>query len=115
MTGSFLNLKILKSSTDQDGKKFKIVELPMPGRVYGESTVDGPQSTAKKWRLPASYANFYIGNRSVLVPIYSHRNDKKAVQIIRKQFPGRKIVPIECTPLVYGLGSIHCVTQQQPK
>ncbi len=108
------NLQILKKSTDQDGKKFKIVELPMPGYVYGESTVHGPQSTAGKWRLPASYANFYIGNHAVLVPVYSHRNDKKAVQIIRRQFPGRKIVPIECTPLVYGLGSIHCVTQQQP-
>ena len=59
-------------------------------------------------------ANFYIGNHAVLVPVYSHRNDKKALQIIRKQFPRRKIVAIECTPLVYGLGSIHCVTQQQP-
>lgn len=108
------NLQILKRSTDQDGKKFKIVELPMPGYVYGESTVHGPQSTAGKWRLPASYANFYIGNHAVLIPVYSHRNDKKAVQIIRNQFPGRKIVAIECTPLVYGLGSIHCVTQQQP-
>lgn len=108
------NLHILKKSTDQDGKNFHIVELPMPGRVYGESTVHGPQSTAGKWRLPASYANFYIGNHAVLVPVYSHRNDKKAVQIIRKQFPDRKIVAIECTPLVYGLGSIHCVTQQQP-
>ncbi len=103
------NLQILKKSTDQDGRKFKIVELPMPGRV------EVGKGHSASGRLPASYANFYIGNHAVLVPVYSHRNDKKAAQIIRKQFPGRKIVAIECTPLVYGLGSIHCVTQQQPK
>jgi agmatine deiminase len=48
------------------------------------------------------------------LPVYSHRNDRAAAQILRRLFPGRKIVPIECTPLVYGLGSIHCVTQQEP-
>jgi agmatine deiminase len=81
----------------------------MPGVV-------GPaRSDTKHKRLPASYANFYIGNGAVLAPVYSHANDKKAVRILQKCFPGRKIVPIECSALVYGLGSIHCVTQQQPR
>ena len=102
------NLEILKRSTDQDGKKFKIVELPMPG------VVGPPRSDTDHKRLPASYANFYIGNHAVLVPLYSHPNDKLALKIIRKAFPGRKVIGIECTALVYGLGSIHCVTQQQP-
>ncbi len=102
------NLHILKSATDQDGKKFQIIELPMPGVV-------GPgRSDTKHKRLPASYANFYIANQTVLVPVYSHKNDQKALAILKKVFPGRKIVGIECTPLVYGLGSIHCVTQQEP-
>ena len=102
------NLEILKKSTDQDGKKFQVIELPMPG-VVGPPRADMGHS-----RLPASYANFYIGNRAVLVPVYSHRHDKPALKIIRGAFPGRKIIPIECTALVYGLGSIHCVTQQEP-
>lgn len=103
------NLEILKHSKAENRKKFKIVELPMPGRVgKGRSDTDHT-------RLPASYANFYIGNKAVLAPIYSHKNDKAALKILRTVFPGRKVVPIECTALVYGLGSIHCVTQQQPR
>lgn len=102
------NLAILKSSRDALGRPFKIVELPMPGRV-GTGRHDSDHK-----RLPASYANFYIGNTAVLVPIYSHVNDKKALKILKTFFPGRRIVGIECTSLVYGLGSIHCVTQQEP-
>ena len=102
------NLEILKRSTGADGKKFNIIQLPMPGRV------GPPRSDCDHTRLPESYANFYIGNHAVLVPVYSHRNDKKAIAILRKVFPGRKIAAIECSALVYGLGSIHCVTQQQP-
>lgn len=102
------NLHILKSEKDQDGKKFNVIELPMPGLV-------GPaRSDTSHRRLPASYANFYIGNSAVLVPVYSHKNDKAALGILKKIFPKKKIVGIECTPLVYGLGSIHCVTQQEP-
>jgi agmatine deiminase len=103
------NFEILKNSTDQNGKKFEIISLPMPGKVRV-----GRNDTASN-RLPASYANFYIANRVVLVPTYSHHNDKKALQIIQKAFPTRKVVGIECAALVYGLGSIHCVTQQQSK
>ena len=102
------NLEILRSETDQSGKKFVVIHLPMPGRVgVGRGDTDAD-------RLPASYANFYIANNTVLVPVYSHKNDKLALKIIQSVFPGRKIIGIECSALVYGLGSIHCVTQQEP-
>ncbi|MCG3177090.1 MAG: putative agmatine deiminase [Candidatus Omnitrophica bacterium] len=102
------NLLLLRKATDAQGRRLRIVELPMPGRV-GPARDDSPHD-----RLPASYANFYIGNAAVLLPVYSHANDGKAVKIMKSLFKDRKIVPIECTPLVYGLGSIHCVSQQQP-
>lgn len=97
------NYELLKSMKDQDGKGFNIVKLPMPGFV-GD----------KKTRLPASYANFYIGNSAVVVPIFGHENDAKALKIIQKLFPDRKIVGINCTAMVYGLGTLHCCSQQQP-
>ena len=103
------NLRILRASCDLNGKKFKIVEFPMPGPV---GVKKGRSSLG---RFPASYANFYIANKAILLPVYSHRNDREAARILRKLFPGRKVVPIECTALVHGLGSIHCVTQQQPR
>ncbi len=102
---SFLqdNLKRLEKATDQSGRQLKIIELPMPGKV---DCADG--------RLPASYANFYIGNSAVLVPLYNHPNDSTALEILGSCFPTRQIVGIPCGPLVCGLGAIHCVTQQQP-
>lgn len=97
------NYKLLKAMRDQDGKPFRVVALPMPNPViYDEE------------RLPASYINFYIANRSVLVPIFNSEQDAKALRIIEKLFPTRKIVGIDCTDLVWGLGTIHCSTQQQP-
>jgi agmatine deiminase len=75
----------------------------MPGPIYFEDQ-----------RLPASYANFYIANKSVLVPTYGHINDEKACAILQGLFPDRKVVGIDCRHLIWGLGSIHCVTQQQP-
>ncbi len=95
---------LLSKSRDQDGEPFEVVPLPMPGAVRSS---DG--------RLPASYSNFYIGNRAVLLPIFGHENDEKAIGLVEEAFKGRKVVPLNCTPLVYGLGAIHCVTQQQPK
>ena len=96
------NYEILCSSTDQDGRPLQVTKLPMPGRV-GETE-----------RLPASYANFYIGNTAVLVPIFGHRNDQIALNIIQKAFPGKRVVGIDCKELVYGLGTIHCISSQQP-
>lgn len=104
------NWKILERAVDQDGRKFQVEALPMPGKV-GPPRSDTPRHK----RLPASYANFYIGNSAVLVPVYSHRNDRKALSVIRRHFPKRRVVGIECSALVYGMGSIHCVTQQQPQ
>ena len=97
------NYDILKNSTDQDGNRFKIIKLPMPGFVG-----DGGK------RLPASYANFYIGNDVVLVPVFDHENDQKALNVVQDCFPTRKVVGIHCFDLVHGLGTIHCVSQQQP-
>lgn len=97
------NYELLLKSKDQDGNDLKIIKLPMPGFVGDE-----------KGRLPASYANFYIGNKAVLVPVFGHENDKKALAIIQKAFPGRKAVGINCADLLHGLGTIHCISQQQP-
>ncbi|MEM2761012.1 MAG: agmatine deiminase family protein [Nitrososphaerales archaeon] len=97
------NHDILLDSKDQDGNLLEVIKLPMPGYV-GSTNV----------RLPASYANFYIGNKVVLVPIFGHDNEQEALNIIQKCFPDRSIVGINCSDLVYGMGAIHCITQQQP-
>lgn len=98
------NFDILSSAKDQDGNSFKIVKLPMPKPV-------------ELWerRLPASYTNFYIANKTVIVPIFGDDNDRKALDILQSLFKGRKVVGINCKCLVYGFGAIHCVTQQQPE
>jgi agmatine deiminase len=66
-------------------------------------------------RLPASYTNFYIGNKTVLVPTFNSENDKKALSILQKLFPKRKVIGVDCVDLICGFGAIHCVSQQQPK
>ena len=97
------NLKRLRTMTDQDGRPLRIVELPMPGRIE----CDGQ-------RLPASYANFYIANGSVIVPTYRDRRDREVLEILRPLFPGREVVGIDSTDLIWGLGSFHCISQQEP-
>ena len=104
------NLARLSLMTDAAGNSFEIVTLPMPGIVGGTST-----STRDLDRLPASYANFYIANSVVLAPVFGHANDERAVETLQKVFPTRQVIPINCEPLVWGMGTIHCVTQQQPK
>jgi agmatine deiminase len=96
------NYELLKRETDQDGRPLNVIKLPMPGRV------------GKDERLPASYANFYIGNDVVMVPVFGHENDNVALKTIQAAFPNRKIVGINCRDMVYGLGTIHCISQQQP-
>lgn len=98
------NLDILRRATDVHGRKFQIVELPMPAPVIFQ-----------RRRLPASYANFYIANGVVLVPVFNDRNDRIALNTLAELFPSREIVPIYCGDLVWGLGAIHCMTQQQPE
>lgn len=97
------NLHRLRTMKDQDGAPLRIVELPMPGVVE----YDGQ-------RLPASYANFYIANELVLVPTYRHANDRRALEILQREFPQRRVVGIDSTELIWGLGSFHCISQQEP-
>jgi agmatine deiminase len=97
------NLALLKESKDQDGKPLRVEELPMPAPIYFQG-----------FRLPASYANFYIANKLVLVPVFNDPNDRVALNIIAKHFPGREVAGIYCRDLVLGLGTIHCMTQQIP-
>ena len=89
--------------TGLDGRPLTIKTLPMPAPVYYDGT-----------RLPASYANFYIANRVVLVPFFNDPMDAAATDIIQSCFPGREIIGIDCTDLVWGLGAFHCLTQQVP-
>jgi agmatine deiminase len=93
----------LQEMTDNDGRQFNVVELPMPEPVW----FDGQ-------RLPASYANFFIANDRVLVPTFNDPNDRLALGILADLFPERKIVGIHAVDLVWGLGTLHCLTQQQP-
>ena len=104
------NLKRLRSMTDAADRAFEIGTLPMPGVVGGEST-----AARDLERLPASYANFYIANSVVLAPVFGHSNDARAVETLQKCFPTRRVVPINCEPLVWGMGTVHCVTQQEPQ
>jgi agmatine deiminase len=98
------NLERLREMTDLKGSKFEVVELPMPNPIEYDDQ-----------RLPASYANFYIGNGTVAVPTYdSGKKDSEAVGLLQELFPNRKVVGIRSTDLVWGLGSFHCITQQQP-
>jgi len=97
------NLRRLKAAINLRGKKFEVAELPMPRPVFFEGR-----------RLPASYANFYIANKQVLVPIFNDPNDRLALNILNTLFPGREIVPIYAGDLVWGFGTLHCMTQQQP-
>jgi agmatine deiminase len=104
------NLNRLEKMTDASGRPFEIVKLPMPGVVGGEST-----DSRNLDRLPASYANFYIANSVVLAPVFGHANDARAVATLQSLFDDRRVVGINCEPLVWGMGTIHCVTQQQPE
>lgn len=104
------NLARLKHMTDANGRPFEIVTLPMPGIVGGAST-----DTRNLERLPASYANFYIANNVVLLPVFGHANDTRALATLQTVFPDRRVIPINCEPLVWGMGTIHCLTQQQPQ
>ena len=98
------NLDRLKAARNLDGKPFQIIELPMP-----------PPIVFRGQRLPASYANFYIANDLVLVPIFNRANDRKALNVLAEVFPTREVLGIYCGDLIWGLGTLHCMTQQQPR
>lgn len=97
------NLEALKKMRLLNGKQLNIVELPMPVAQYWEDR-----------RLPASYANFYIANSAVIVPTFRCAYDDVALDILTHVFPERKVVGIDCTDIVWGLGTFHCLSQQEP-
>ncbi len=97
------NLARLKAARTLDGKQFTLVELPLPRPVIFRGQ-----------RLPASYANFYIANGLVLVPTFHDPNDRVALNILAQVFPDREVIGIHSVDLVWGLGTLHCMTQQQP-
>jgi agmatine deiminase len=97
------NYRRLLTARDAKGRKLEVIKLPMPnGLWWGDD------------RLPASYANFYISNSVVIVPTFNDENDRTALEIIAAQFPGRRTVGIHAVDLVLGLGTLHCLTQQEP-
>jgi agmatine deiminase len=98
------NLERLKAARNSYGKPFEIIELPMP-----------PPIVFQGQRLPASYANFYIANDLVLVPTFNRVSDRTALNILAKAFSSREVAGIYCGDLIWGLGTLHCMTQQQPK
>jgi len=98
------NLAQLKKMRLLNGKQLNITELPMPEELIYEDQ-----------RLPCSYANFYIANKSVIVPIFNSKNDDRALQIIEACFPDRDVIGIDSTEIIWGLGSFHCLSQQEPK
>ena len=97
------NLKRLQEARLEDGTKVKIVELPMPRPLYFDGV-----------RLPASYANFYIANQAVLVPTFNDPNDRIALATLQDLFPDRLVVGIHAVDLVWGLGTIHCLSHEEP-
>jgi agmatine deiminase len=96
------NLEGLRGLTIK-GQAIEITTLPMPRKILRENL-----------RLPASYANFYIANKCVLLPTFADPNDAAAIVVLERAFPARQIVPIDCRELIWGLGAFHCLTQQQP-
>ena len=98
------NYKILNQAKNFKGKKFRIIKIPMPKPIYIDNT-----------RVPASYLNFYIANKMILLPVFKDKNDKKVISIFKKFFKKKKIIPINCRELIWGFGAIHCMTQQEPE
>ena len=97
------NLGRLRAARDRNGQRLNIVEIPMPRPVVFEGR-----------RLPASYANFYIANGVVLVPVFNDPNDRIALNTLCKLFPTREVVPVYAGDLIWGFGALHCMTQQEP-
>ncbi len=97
------NLERLRAARLPGGRPLRIETLPMPAPVV-----------SKGERLPASYANFYVANGVVLLPVFGDPNDRVAVETMQRLFPAREIVPVPCRDVVWGLGALHCLTQQIP-
>jgi agmatine deiminase len=98
------NLKALRTMRNLDGKQLDIVDIPMPPPVVFEGQ-----------RLPASYANFYITNQAVIVPLYRCKEDQRAISLLEECFPDRKVIGIDSVEIIWGMGSFHCLSQQEPE
>ncbi len=98
------NLNTLKTFRIENGKQLNVVEIPMPSAVEYNGI-----------RLPASYANFYIANKYVIVPTFRDKNDVRALDILQQQFTTRKVIGLDSTDIIWGLGSFHCLSQQEPE
>lgn len=98
------NLQRLQAMRTEEDCPLRVIELPMPKPVWQQSE-----------RMPASYANFYIGNRTVLMPAFGQSRDADAQAILQQCFPNRRVLPLDSTDLIWGLGSFHCLTQQEPR
>lgn len=97
------NIRLLNRMRLQNGKQLQVVEIPLPKPIYSDGL-----------RMPASYANFYISNQSVVIPVYRDNCDERALETIAKFFPGRKATGIDSSHIIWGLGSFHCLCQQEP-
>jgi agmatine deiminase len=97
------NLERLRGLRDARGRKLEVIPVPMPPRIEVEGQ-----------RCPASYMNFLITNHAVVVPVFRSERDERALGILREAFPGRQVIGIDCVEMVWGLGAVHCVTQQEP-
>ncbi|MEJ7643397.1 MAG: agmatine deiminase family protein [Chryseolinea sp.] len=98
------NLRDLNRLRLENGKQLNVVELPMPEAIVFEGM-----------RLPASYANFYISNANVIVPTFRDKNDKAALRILEQCFPNKKVIGLDSIDVIWGLGSFHCLSQQEPE
>lgn len=105
------NYETLQAATNLDGEPFEIIKLPMPHKFFPEVVAGQTKSDTK---APVSYTNFYIGNKVVLAATFNDPGDQQALDILQSCFPGRKVVGIDCSDIIYGGGAIHCMTQQQP-
>lgn len=97
------NFQYLCHMSNVENRPYRVVKLPMPSPIYDRGDV-----------LPASYANFYIANKTVCVPIFNDKNDKIALKILQELFPNRKVVGIMARDFIFGRGTLHCASQQQP-
>ncbi len=104
------NYQTLIKATDNHNSPFEVIKLPIPHVVY-----DSTKPFEAGGKAPASYTNFYIGNEMVLASVFNDVNDQRALEIIQSCFIGRKVIPIDCSDVIYGGGGVHCMTQQEPK
>ena len=117
------SLDVLENETDARGRKFTVHKLLIPKKpvcvtekdLLGLEFEDGEDMREVGERLAASYANFYISNGAVILPVFGDENDEKAVALMQRLFPERKVVPIFARDIIIGGGNIHCITQQIPK